>query len=72
MLTPSPDWFTKVSAVTLYSDGEWTDEINLPLCVWDAGTDSGVNFKSTNEDMYPRTSTRLLFTYHFLNEQGLI
>lgn len=72
MLAPSPDWFTGVSAVTLYSDGEWIDEINLPLWVWDAGTDSGVSFKSDNEDTQPRESIRLLSSEHFLNDRGLV
>ncbi|MFK7997282.1 MAG: spondin domain-containing protein [Granulosicoccus sp.] len=72
MLAPSPDWFTGVSGVSLFSDGEWVDEINLPLWVWDAGTDSGVTFKSDNEDTQPRESIRLLSTEHFLNNQGLM
>ncbi len=72
MLAQSPDRFTGVSGVSLYSNGEWIDEISLPLWVWDAGTDSGVSFKSRNEDTQPRESMRLLFTKHFLNDQGLI
>lgn len=72
MLAPSPDWFTGVSGVSLYSDGDWIDEVNLPLWVWDAGTDSGVSFKADNEDTQPRESIRLLSTEHFLNDRGLI
>lgn len=72
MLAPSPDWFTGVSQIRLYEDGEWVDSIELPLWVWDAGTDSGVSFTSKNNDTQPRESVRLLSSRHFLNEKGLI
>ncbi|MDB4224548.1 spondin domain-containing protein [Granulosicoccus sp.] len=72
MLAPSPDWFTGVSRVRLYDDGKWLDSVELPLWVWDAGTDSGVSFISKNDDTQPRESIRLLSTQHFLNREGLI
>lgn len=72
MLAPSPDWFTGVSAVRLNSNDEWEDVIEMPLWVWDAGTDSGVTFVSKNADTQPRESIRLLSTEHFLNGNGLV
>ena len=72
MLAPSPDWFTGVSAVRLHSNDGWVDAINLPLWVWDAGTDSGVTFKANNADTQPHESIRLLSTKHFFNSDGLI
>lgn len=72
MLAPSPDWFTGVSRVRLYDDGEWLDSMDLPLWVWDAGTDSGESFISKNNDSQPRESIRLLSSQHFLNNEGLI
>ena len=72
MLAPSPDWFTGVSKVPLYTDGVWVDAIDLPLWVWDAGTDSGLSFVSRNDDTQPRESVRLLASGHFLNESGLV
>lgn len=72
MLAPSPDWFTGVSRVRLYDDGKWLDSVELPLWVWDAGTDSGVSFISKNDDTQPRESIRLLSSQHFLNREGLI
>ncbi len=42
MLAPSPDWFTGAGSVSLRQDGRWRETVELPLWVWDAGTDSGV------------------------------
>jgi len=72
MVAPSPDWFTGVSAVPLYSDDGWVDTIELPLWVWDAGTDSGTTFYAKNADTQPHESIRLLATSHFFNSDGLI
>ena len=72
MLAPSPDWFTGVTKVPLHADGVWVDAIDLPLWVWDAGTDSGLSFVSRNDDTQPRESVRLLASNHFLDESGLI
>lgn len=72
MLAPSPDWFTGVSAVPLRSEEGWLDAIELPLWVWDAGTDSGATFVAKNADSQPHESIRLLATEHFLNSDGLI
>ncbi len=72
MVAPSPDWFTGISDVRLHSNDGWLDVIELPLWVWDAGTDSGATFKSKNADTQPHESTRLLATKHFLNSDGLI
>jgi len=72
MLAPGPDWFTGVSAVSLLDGEKWVDSISLPLWVWDAGTNSGLTFKSKNTDIQPRESVRLLSTRHFLDDAGLI
>ncbi len=54
MLGPSPDWFTGVNAVPLYVDGRWLASLELPLRVYDAGTDDGVDFESRNAASAPR------------------
>jgi len=66
------DWFTGVSAVQLHSEDGWVDSVNLPLWVWDAGTDSRDTYLAKNADTQPRESTRLLSIQHFLNGDGLI
>ncbi len=46
MIAPSPDWFVGVSGLSLYENGEWVSEKVVELYLYDAGTDSGVNFTS--------------------------
>lgn len=53
MIAPSPDWFIGVSAINMIQNGEWVDEITIPLFAYDAGTDSGTNYISGNDDTNP-------------------
>jgi hypothetical protein len=46
MIAPSPDWFVGVAGLSLYENGEWVSEKVVELYLYDAGTDSGVNFTS--------------------------
>ena len=46
MLAPSPDWFVGVHGLPLFSNGDWIDNIVVPLQVYDAGTDSGISYAS--------------------------
>lgn len=52
MLAPSPDWFVGVSGLDLF-DGTWVPERTVDLVVYDAGTDSGPNYTSPNDDTDP-------------------
>lgn len=49
MIAPSPDWFVGVSGLSLYENGEWVDQKVVDLFPYDAGTDSGSNYTSSNE-----------------------
>ena len=53
MLAPSPDWFVGVSALALLEDGAWKARVEVPLIVYDAGTDDGARFTSANADSDP-------------------
>ena len=53
MLAPSPDWFVGVSALPLMEDGAWRARVEVPLIVYDAGTDDGRSFASANADSNP-------------------
>ncbi len=60
MVAPSPDWFVGVNSLDLYAGGAWADGLVVDLFAWDAGTDSGVNFSSGDQDTNPQTPiTRL-------------
>ena len=54
MVAPSPDWFVGVSALSLFENGDWVREKEVPLVPWDAGTDSGVTFLSADRPTRPR------------------
>ena len=54
MIAPSPDWFVGVESLSLMQNGDWVDELIVPLNNYDAGTDSGSSFRSSNEDTQPR------------------
>ena len=53
MLAPSPDWFVGVSGLNLRGNGQWRDEVTVPLAVYDAGTDSGTSYTASNSATTP-------------------
>ena len=53
MLAPSPDWFVGVSALPLMEDGAWRARVEVPLILYDAGTDDGAVFTAANADSDP-------------------
>jgi hypothetical protein len=54
MVAPSPDWFVGVSGLSLIENGEWAKQVTVTLFPYDAGTDSGVTFRSPDEVTVPR------------------
>jgi hypothetical protein len=72
MLAPSPDWFSGVSGVALQQDGNWVENMSVPLWVWSAGADSGPTFTSPNANIQPRQSVRSLSHPAFLTAAGLL
>ena len=54
MLAPSPDWFVGVSGVNLRESGDWVAEKVINLYLYDAGTDSGPDYTSSNNDTNPK------------------
>ncbi|XP_038071797.1 spondin-1-like [Patiria miniata] len=64
MIGPSPDWCVGVSRVNLCTaDCDWLQRLEIDLLPWDAGTDSGITFRSDNaptvpiEPIHPITSS---------------
>ncbi len=53
MLAPSPDWFVGVRALNLRENGQWRDNVTVPLAVYDAGTDSGMIYTAPNAATNP-------------------
>jgi hypothetical protein len=53
MIAPSPDWFIGVHDLNLLADGQWVEDMIVPLPPYDAGTDSGGTFTSGNVETFP-------------------
>ena len=60
MIAPSPDWFVGVDSLPLMEGGVWRDDVVVDLYAWDAGTDSGTNFNSPNNDTNPQDPIALI------------
>lgn len=55
MLAPSPDWFVGINGLSLLDEnGNFIDEVSVDLALYDAGTDSGAQYASANDDTQPR------------------
>ncbi len=65
MLAPSPDWFVGVSGLNLYENNVWVDTLTVDLFVYDAGTDSGDTYLSTNLTTDPTEPIRKIITTPF-------
>ncbi|MXW13642.1 MAG: T9SS type A sorting domain-containing protein [Rhodothermaceae bacterium] len=67
MLAPSPDWFVGVSGLNLLdNDNNWRQNVEVELFVYDAGTDSGPNYNSPNQDTNPKENIGRIGTSPFL------
>jgi hypothetical protein len=53
MIAPSPDWFVGVMGLDLKPGGVWAEELTVTLYPWDAGTDSGVTYTSSDLPTVP-------------------
>jgi len=60
MVAPSPDWFVGVHDLQLRAEGEWLSSLTVDLFAYDAGTDSGSNFLSNNNNTSPQDPIALL------------
>lgn len=55
MIAPSPDWMIAVNGVSvLDTNGDWLNQVELDVYPYDAGTDSGVDYTSPNNDTDPQ------------------
>jgi hypothetical protein len=54
MVAPSPDWFVGVFGLSLIENGQWAKQVKIELYPYDAGTDSGVTFRSPDQVTVPR------------------
>ena len=61
MFAPSPDWFVGVDSHDLCgSDGKWKDISPMDLLPWDAGTENGKEFASTDIATTPQDFIKII------------
>ncbi|MCK5830213.1 MAG: spondin domain-containing protein [Methylococcales bacterium] len=61
MLGPSPDWFVGVSGLHLQNNkNEWISRIDVPLALYDAGTEEGVKTTMKNPESSPHKPISLI------------
>ncbi len=53
MIAPSPDWFVGVDGLELFQNDRWLDEVVVTLMPFDAGTDDGTTYTSSNANSNP-------------------
>ncbi|XP_067945663.1 spondin-1-like [Watersipora subatra] len=55
MVGPSPDWCIGIDSLNMCLENcTWLESVDLELYPWDAGTDGGVTYLSSNLPTYPR------------------
>lgn len=61
MVAPSPDWFVGVHGLNMLDgEGQFLQSATVDLAVYDAGTDSGLQYASPNLDTQPREPIALV------------
>ncbi len=60
MLGPTPDWFTGISGIDLYSGNKWVSDTTINLYTFDAGSEDGDVFAYNNPSTMPQQTIRLL------------
>ena len=61
MLFPSPDWFVGISSINLCDGCFWEEHaVSLSLQPWDAGTEDGTEFNTTNAATDPHVAISII------------
>ena len=53
MIAPSPDWFVGTHGLPMLEEGQWRNQVIIDLPPYDAGTDSGISYTSSNQPTNP-------------------
>lgn len=53
MIAPSPDWFVGTDSTQLFRNGNWVAQTTESIYPYDAGTDSGATYTSSNQATNP-------------------
>ena len=69
MIAPSPDWMIAVNSINLRDGGNWKPIITIDLFPYDAGTDNGVSYDSSDSNNTGGTITSLVNVGPFNNQK---
>lgn len=70
-IAPSPDWFVAIDQFDMSPNGEWVDSLVLYPEAYDAGTDNGQTFYSTDTPQEPRNGISVI-TNQPLADNGVV
>lgn len=59
-IAPSPDWFIAIDQFDMSPNGEWVDSLVVYPEAYDAGTDNGQTFYSTDTPAEPRNAVDII------------
>ncbi|APY11872.1 hypothetical protein BWZ22_11790 [Seonamhaeicola sp. S2-3] len=70
MIAPTPDWFITLNSFDLRNGGTWVTSASIDLFPYDAGTEEGSGYSTTNPDTTPKNViTGLINTTPFNNKK---
>lgn len=71
MIAPSPDWFAGIHDVSLINNGNWESSITLDLFPYDAGTEDGTTYSTSNASTNPQQNISNLTNVNPFNNQKI-
>jgi len=69
MIAPSPDWFAGVHDVSLRNGDNWESSINIDVFPYDAGTEDGTSYTSSNAASNPQQNITNITNINPFNNQ---
>jgi hypothetical protein len=70
MIAPSPDWFIGINSFSLLDgSNNWKDTISIDMFPYDAGTEEGSNYDTSNPDTTPKENISSLVNMAPFNDK---
>lgn len=72
MVAPSPDWFSGTSNYSMKNtDGSWKQTHTIEVFVYDAGTEQGMAYSTSNDPSMPLENIRSLRNMYMFNDNKI-
>lgn len=69
MIAPSPDWFAGIHGVSLRNGGNWETNLTIDLFPYDAGTEEGTEYDTSNSSTSPQENITSLVNVAPFNDK---